>query len=416
MSEIRVDLPLDPVTVDALLGSPYVHAGFRAFAHPRAATVYRLGPTAALRVGDTVRWPARGEARPRRRPGHDPYSPFGVLAGFPWMRPRRRRGRELTVTERTPGVLALRGVRGATVSVRVERGDDDEASALRIDSGLSARATRRLVGFLEAEARDWRHFLDCGIRPLTRDPHLDWARERRGLGGWPWELADGPAERCGFEAVLLLRHPVHAYDAADTRTTWAEVAEANGVPIAPTSMWWDVAVTDGAPPPQDPFDSSDDRFGCPGDGAEYLAGIPGLFALLARHTLTPDVAFGAMFDTSSLAWHAYGPGTDRSVAFYTTDPGASAHPELTVVPASQICSPEVELLREMPVFQLAVADVPRLAGLSVGRGHGVDALWPDGREWLLMTDIDWPYTYLGCDRATADAVLAADGIEAVELG
>lgn len=416
MSEIQREMPLDPATVDALLGSPYVHAGFRAFAHPAGARTYRLAPTPPLRVGDTVRWPARGASRPRRRPDPGPTRPFTIPGGVSLLRPRPRRGRELVVTERRPDHLTLRSSRGTTVSLWVEKGDDDEAAVLRIESGLPARATRRLVGFLEAEGRDWRHFLDCGIRPLTRDPHLDWARERRGLGGWPWELADRPAERCGFEAVLLLRHPVRSYDAAASRATWAEVAAANGVPIAPTSMWWDIAVTDAAPPPQDPYDSSDDRFGWPGDGAGGLAGIPGLFTLLARHTSTPDVAFGAMVETGSLAWDAYGPGKDHSVAIYTTDPDANVHPELTVVPASQICSPTVEMLREMPVFQLAVADVPRLAGLSPLRAHGVDGLWPSGREWLLLTDIDWPFTYLGCDRATADAVLAADGVEAVELG
>lgn len=44
-----------------------------------------------------------------------------------------------------------------------------------------------------------------------------------------------------------------------------------------------------------------------------------------------------------------------------------------------------------------------------------DALWPDSREWLLLTDIDWPYSILGCDQATGDAIRAAKGVEAVEL-
>ena len=410
-----MNLPLDPATADALIGSPYFHAGFRAFAHPRGARLYRLPVTQPLRVGDTVHWPTRGESRPRRRPDPDPLRPYGIIGGVSWMRPRPRLDRELTVTVRTTGRLTLRGPRGVTVSLRVENGDDDESSVLRIDSGLSGRATRRLAGYLEAEGNDWRHFLACGIRPLTRDPHVDWAHERRGLGGWPWELPEGPPERCGFEVVLLLRHPLRSHGEDDSQTTWADVAEANGVPIAPTSMWWDLAVTDGARPPQDPFDSSDDCYGSPGDGAGALAEIPGLFDLLAKQTSTPDVAFGALYETGSLAWGSYGPGTDHSVAVYTTDPDASAHPDLTVVPASQICSPVVSMLREMKVVPLAVADVPRMAGLSVGREHGVDALWPEGREWLLMTDIDWPFTYLGCDRTTADAVRAADGIEAVEL-
>ena len=69
----------------------------------------------------------------------------------------------------------------------------------------------------------------------------------------------------------------------------------------------------------------------------------------------------------------------------------------------------------MPVVEIGVADVPRLRALSEHWTVGVDMLWPAGREWVVLTDIDWQYTHLGCDRATADAVLAADGIEAVEV-
>ncbi|MDZ4234156.1 MAG: hypothetical protein U1C73_10450, partial [Dietzia sp.] len=211
---------------------------------------------------------------------------------------------------------------------------------------------------------------------------------------------------------LLVRHQART---DERNVTWAEVARANGVTISPSSMWWDLAVTKGDPPPQDPYDACDDRFGMPLEGAEGLAEIGALFEVLAGHTSTPEEAFGAVFETSGLAWHTYGPGPDHSVAYYTSDPDAQIHPQLTVVPASQICSPEVELGRSMKVLQTTVTGVPAMTGLSSGRFRGVDALWPDGREWLLVTDIDWAYSVIGCDRATADALLAADGVEAVEL-
>ena len=165
-----------------------------------------------------------------------------------------------------------------------------------------------------------------------------------------------------------------------------------------------------------PFDASDDRFGRPRDGAEGLGELGPLFEVLDRNTSTPNVAFGAIFDTGSLAWDSYGLGPDHSVTSYSTDPSASFNPELTVVPASQICSPEVTVLRTMPVVQTTVAGVPAMADLAYGRAHGVDALWPDGREWLLTTDIDWGFSMLGCNRGTAEAVLGTGGIEAVELG
>lgn len=72
-------------------------------------------------------------------------------------------------------------------------------------------------------------------------------------------------------------------------------------------------------------------------------------------------------------------------------------------------------MRTMPVIQTKVASIPDMANLAHGRAHGVDSLWPDGQEWLLTTDVDWGYSLLGCNRSTADVVLAVEGVEAVDL-
>lgn len=300
------------------------------------------------------------------------------------------------------------------MSITVEPNDYDDGSVIQIESDLPDRTIRLLLAYLNAEGRDWAHFLRCGIQPLSKDPHGSWIWENRKFVDMPNSAADASAspKSGGFEALLLIRHPGHTHERA---VTWDEVARANNVSISPSSLWWDIAITNGKPPPQDPFDACDDRFGWPHDGAEGLGEIGALFNVLARNTSTPKVAFGAIFDTGSLAWHSYGPGPNHSVAVYSTDPNTGIHPELTVVPASQICSPEVTLLRTMPVFQIKVASVPDMANLAYGRAHGVDALWPDGREWLLTTDIDCGYSVLGCNRGTAEEILAGDGIEAVEL-
>ena len=413
MASQHITVDLAPATADALLGSPYFHAGFRAFADPEIAARYRLEPTPPLRPGHTVHWPIR-PARVRRRRDAPSPSNFSAWARAEMRRQRRRprRAHAFSVVAREPMYLKLRGPGGASVSFTIASDDSGSGSVIGIESTLPSRTVGLLRSYLEAEDRDWAHFMSCGIQPLSGDPHSRWLRDRRGLVNMAWQASDAVPDPSGFEALLLIRHPGRA----DQReVTWEEVARANGVAISPTSMWWDIAVTNGRPPPQDECDACDDRFGRPHDGAEGLGEIEALFAVLARSTSTPEVAFGAIFDTASLAWDSYGPGPDHSVAYYSTDPDAVIHPELAVVPASQICSPEVTLLRTMPVFQTKVDRVPDLENLARGRAHGVDALWPDGREWLLATDVDWGYAVLGCNGTTAEAVLAADGIEAVAL-
>ena len=364
MASQRITVDLAPATVDALLGSPYFHAGFRAFADPEIAARYRLEPTSPLSAGDTIHWPIR-PARVRRRRRRPSPSNFSAWARSEMRRQRRRPrpAHTYSVVARSPMQLELRGPRGTMVSFTIEPDGSGGGSTIGIETDLPARTTRLLLAYIEAEDRDWAHFLRCGIQPLSSDPHSGWLGEHRGLVDMPWQISDAQAvpDPSGFEALLLIRHPGHS------------------------------------------------------DGAEGLGEIDVLFEVLARHTSTPEVAFGAIFDTASLAWHSYGPGPDHSVTYYSTDPDASIHPELTVVPASQICSPEVTLMRIMPVIQTKVASVPEMTNLAHGRAHGVDTLWPDGQEWLLTTDVDWGYSLLGCNRRTAEAVLAAEVIEAVDL-
>lgn len=408
----RIEIALDSAMLDALLGSPYFHAGFRAFADPQAATLYRLPSTPLLREGDTISWPARGTRARRLRDKPPSLRPFGAWRLYLRDRRRPRRPRPYTVTSRSPMHLELRSPRGAAVKLHVKPSDTIDNAVVLVESTLPTRMTRLLLAYLEAQGRNWQHFLRSGIRPLTLDPHLAWVQQLRHLGDAPSALARSTAEHAGFDTLLLIRHPARI-DGRDI--TWTEVAHANNVTISPSTQWWDLAITDGNAPPQDPYDAHDDRFGTPTDGAEGLAEITPLLQVLADHTSTPEVAFGAIFDTSSLAWHTYGEGPDYSVAYYTTDPNAAVHPQLTIVPASQICSPLVELGRTMHLVQTAITEIPAMATLAEGRAHGIDALWPDSQEWLLLTDIDWPYSILGCNQATAEAVRTAQGIEAVEL-
>ncbi|MGO3147654.1 MAG: hypothetical protein ACTIJ6_08245 [Leucobacter sp.] len=42
-------------------------------------------------------------------------------------------------------------------------------------------------------------------------------------------------------------------------------------------------------------------------------------------------------------------------------------------------------------------------------------IWPDGHEWMLLSEIDFDSTLIACSRACADALLTTDGIEAVAI-
>lgn len=44
-----------------------------------------------------------------------------------------------------------------------------------------------------------------------------------------------------------------------------------------------------------------------------------------------------------------------------------------------------------------------------------NVIWPDDHEWFLLTEIDFDSTLIACTRECAEALLAAEGIDAVEI-
>ena len=60
----------------------------------------------------------------------------------------------------------------------------------------------------------------------------------------------------------------------------------------------------------------------------------------------------------------------------------------------------------------------RAPWMEAEQGFGTrlpNLLWPEGREWTLVSEIDFDSTLIACSRACADALLASPDFEAVEI-
>jgi len=49
------------------------------------------------------------------------------------------------------------------------------------------------------------------------------------------------------------------------------------------------------------------------------------------------------------------------------------------------------------------------------RDQSANIWWPDDRAWCVATEIDLNTTYIGCDDACRDTILALPGVEALEI-
>lgn len=99
-----------------------------------------------------------------------------------------------------------------------------------------------------------------------------------------------------------------------------------------------------------------------------------------------------------------------------------------VLPKQVATGPRLELpARAYFCFEAGIADFAEADGTAwQARAPWIDdpsswwiqspnLIWPDGHEWLLLTEIDFDSTLIACSRECADALLAADGVEAVEI-
>jgi len=187
----------------------------------------------------------------------------------------------------------------------------------------------------------------------------------------------------GFAVYVRVFHPAARAPWPNlTPVTWSEIAAANKTePHAEMQL---VALTGSfefsnhAQPGV--FDRPPLEGSLPPDLASQLS------AALRVHTSTPDRCWFAV-------WNGFGGRTRAEVQ------GAPTFR----VPA-----------REYHLLQGSVDGIAENV-LEGFRDQSANIWWPDDRAWCVATEIDLNTTYIGCDDACRDTILALPGVEALEI-
>jgi hypothetical protein len=185
----------------------------------------------------------------------------------------------------------------------------------------------------------------------------------------------------GFESYVRVFHPAYRGPGLEpTRVSWAEIAAATGKHAHPAMQL-------------SAFTGSDHLHDeCPGifDNAPEVGSLPPelagpLWATLAQHTTTPGICWFAV-------WHGWG-GLREEV-------------------------------RAAPIFRLPGREYHLLTGPVHAVTANVEVMpfeqtpnlwWPDDHAWCVATEIDLNTTYIGCDDACRDRILALPEIEALPI-
>lgn len=181
----------------------------------------------------------------------------------------------------------------------------------------------------------------------------------------------------GFPAYVRIFHP--AYRRGE-QVRWAEIAAANGTRAHPGMQLCALAGSERFE--QDPQPGVYDQVPAEGTLPPELARP--LTATLARHTGTPERCWLAV-------WHGFGALPDE--------------------------------IRAAPTFALPHREYHLLAGPVAAAASSLEPpfrqspniWWPDDRAWCVATEIDLKSTYVGCDDACGDALLALPELEAAAI-
>jgi hypothetical protein len=186
----------------------------------------------------------------------------------------------------------------------------------------------------------------------------------------------------GFSVYVRVFHP--GYRQAGTKgipVPWAEIAAANGRNAHPGMQLGALTGSYESLFPQQPglFDHP------PQVGALPPKLIPTLASALARHTTTPERCWFAV-------WNGFG-ATRRDVRRAPTFLAPHREYHLLRGPTESAAESVTE-----PPFEQS----PNL-------------WWPDDRAWCIATEIDLNSTYIGCDDACSEAILALSEVEALPI-
>jgi hypothetical protein len=187
----------------------------------------------------------------------------------------------------------------------------------------------------------------------------------------PFGQDTGSIVPVGFEAYARVFHPIWDYG------RWTDLAGENGRVAHSQMQLHLISARPGSGPAFGMHDAS--------EGSLPPAEREALVDLLTPHTKTPDRCWFAV-------WEGFGNLDRADVVERIEVPGRSY------------------LLAAGPI-ESVLEPVPTVVGDG---GQSPNLWWPDDRAWIVVTEIDFAWTYVGGSRAAIDAVLADDRLEAFE--
>jgi hypothetical protein len=226
----------------------------------------------------------------------------------------------------------------------------------------------------------------------TRVEEADWIRNR--LAPWSENVATSIIP-VGFEAYARILHPAQLPLDGRDLVRWSDVSRWSGEPISRTVQWHEIALPRVARTDRPPWWGQGPR-----DGEPYREDLLTLVNVLTPLTVSPERCFFCV-------WNGY---FQSNAARYGSE-----------TPSVQLPRPDppprlVELPnRSYGLFEGALAGAVSIAIAHRRVGQPPNLWWPSDRSWIVASEIDLPWTYVGGSRTLIDRVLADPRLESLAV-
>jgi hypothetical protein len=219
---------------------------------------------------------------------------------------------------------------------------------------------------------------------MTRDPRINWL-EDVSPADWiaprlhPFTEDTGSVIPEGFEAYCRIFHPLRKHRPGATSRTWAEVAAENGRIVHPEMQLHMISHPVGEVPEAYNLNDYINELDW---GSLPLPERTELVEILRTETTTQDICWFCI-------WEGYGGHDNRS--------------------GGRVKHPNRDYMLYSGSIDLALAD------LNLGREQSPNLWWPDDQAWIVATEIDYAWTYVGGSMALIDSLLASDALEVLPI-
>ena len=222
----------------------------------------------------------------------------------------------------------------------------------------------------------------------TRVEEVDWIRDR--LRPWSEHVATSVIPD-GFEAYARILHPAQVPSEGRDLVRWKDVSQWSDVPMSRNVQWHEIAL------PRLPRTVRPPWWGQgPAEGDPYRDDLLSLVDVLTPRTDAPQRSYFCVWDghfqTNAVR---YGSGMP-SVAVPRPDPP----PRLVELPN-----------RSYGLFEGALNGVTSIDIAHRRSSQPPNLWWPNDRSWIVASEIDLPWTYVGGSKALIESVLADPNLE-----